>query len=388
MNKGHGFVPYEEISEKKTTKLGYVLLTLMSIFIIQAGQAVFRDLEKIPNRPTMLSFCSYQMKTLLDLKSPQYLGRSGEIFLKSDDSLNEQNCAWSTYEDRTGIKQLIVSAYPKLARYFELKTQLQTTDQEINEIGVKRDRTTKNYTLSLEEQQAKIPGIIDRDLTSQKLNIENKTLAALEAKKLTLLDESEQLISELKQQGENYNALYTEANHLYEKDNAWYRFKIFFLMSLFILPFFILSLRKYFLYKKTNSPCAIITSALVFSTSILLLQVISVFLYEILPKHLIELFVSFFKQFIFLRYVIYYSSVLCIILLFGGIVYYIQKKVFSPGATAIRYLKDRKCPQCAFSIDITMHYCPKCSHQLRAQCTSCHHSKFKDLPVCEHCGHF
>ena len=52
-----GTVEYEEVSEKKTSKLGYLLLTIMVIFIIIAGQTVFRDLRRIPERPDRPTFC-------------------------------------------------------------------------------------------------------------------------------------------------------------------------------------------------------------------------------------------------------------------------------------------------------------------------------------------
>jgi hypothetical protein len=35
---------YEEISEKKTSKLGYILLILMVIFIVSISQGIFSDL--------------------------------------------------------------------------------------------------------------------------------------------------------------------------------------------------------------------------------------------------------------------------------------------------------------------------------------------------------
>ena len=68
-------------------------------------------------------------------------------------------------------------------------------------------------------------------------------------------------------------------------------------------------------------------TALTTSFSILFLQVIGGFLYDILPKEWLGRIFKFFLEVPFLRYVIYYGSVILVIGLFGGIVYYIQKKV-------------------------------------------------------------
>ncbi|GEM_PF-5111857 len=48
---------HEEISEKRTSALGYILLGIMVIFIIIVGETIFSDLGDIPERPTRPSSC-------------------------------------------------------------------------------------------------------------------------------------------------------------------------------------------------------------------------------------------------------------------------------------------------------------------------------------------
>jgi len=54
---------YEEISEKKTSKLGYIFLIMMVVFVIGTGEKIFSDLKKIPERPTPPSYCILSSKT-------------------------------------------------------------------------------------------------------------------------------------------------------------------------------------------------------------------------------------------------------------------------------------------------------------------------------------
>lgn len=378
-----GTVPYEEISEKKTTKIGYVLLIIMAAFIIWIGQTVFDDLSRIPAAPKPISSCASKMSDLLGGSKSSYESYS---YGYSGGSLEKRDCSWSEYEERSGVRQMIVSSYSKISEYYALQKRISDLEKSISDAERQRSRSGSDYDLGLQEKQAAVPGVVDQDRAQADFSSAQQRLSSLESEKSLLLMQRNNVISGLKSSLPGYEAAYDQAQQLYKTAYNWYRFKVFLMMLLFVAPFFALSLRKYLVYKKANSPYAIIAGAVLAAMSILLLQVVGVFLYDVIPRRLLKLFMDFFAQVAALRYVLYYGSVVLVIGLFGGIVYYIQKKIFNPAAVAMRYLKDRKCPVCAFSIDMTMKYCPKCAHQLRTECAACHGSRLKDLPVCEHCG--
>jgi len=47
----------EEVGERRTSVLGYLLLSMMVIFILVIGQTIFSDLSEIPKRPVAPSDC-------------------------------------------------------------------------------------------------------------------------------------------------------------------------------------------------------------------------------------------------------------------------------------------------------------------------------------------
>ncbi len=179
---------------------------------------------------------------------------------------------------------------------------------------------------------------------------------------------------------------YDEALKHYENKKAYHNLIVFLLKLLFVLPFFVLSLRFYFRLKRKNSPHTIIAAAILTASSILFSEIVLIFLYQILPMEWLMRIFKILMEIAVLRYIIYYGSALLIIVIFGGIVYYIQKKVYNPKRIAIRRLKDNKCPNCSFTLDRSYGFCPKCGKQLKEKCSNCGKLKMKNLPYCPFCG--
>lgn len=379
-------VGHEEISEKRTTKLGYVLLIIMVIFVVSISETIFSDLSSIPTQPTPLSYCSQSFANLIGsnldtINSGNYYGYS------YGDELGKQKCTFGQSEELTGVAATIRKAYPDIAKYYTLEKQIGDIDTKLNTANRSRTLNRENYDISLQEKQAGVQnGVIDPNQIGTDFSVTNQDVMSLETQKKSLTLDQSQVMGKIVREAVGFDAKYKVAQRMYQTAFNWYRVYVFLLSLLFVLPLFLLSLRKYFTWKRADSPNTIIATAAVVAFGMLLLQVVGMFLYEIIPHRLIELFIEFFKMFAFLRYVLYYGSVFLVIALFGGIVLYIQKKVFSKEAVAIRALKNRKCPTCEFAIDLSMQYCPRCAHGLQSECGTCHQLRFKDLPVCYHCG--
>jgi hypothetical protein len=122
------------------------------------------------------------------------------------------------------------------------------------------------------------------------------------------------------------------------------------------------------------------------ASSVLLLQIVLVFLYDVLLASWIEAIFAFLSEIAFVRYILYYGGVALTIAVFGGIVYIIQKKIFAPEKVALRRLKDNKCPRCSFSITRKEHFCPSCGLELQKMCGHCGKMRLVHPPHCEHCG--
>ncbi len=388
---------HEEISEKRTTKVGYFLLFLMGLFIVIIGQTIFSDIGRIPDHPEKLSRCSQEFATLLDRRFVDTPIANEDVYatgydydgmsLNQTEDLMKQQCRFSQYEETSGAAATLRSAYPNLARYYALEDPINRVEKDLNILKPERTLKQEMYDISLQEQQAGVSPVIDSpQQAGSSLKADTQAVMRLEAERKALLSEQSSILDTISRDARGFEVQRQQAKELYLSDYNRYRIKIFLLSLLFILPLFLYSLKRYFVWKHEDSPYTIIMGTLLGAFSVLLLQIVGMFLYEIIPRRIIQLLIEFFTQFAFLRYVLYYGSVLLVIALFGGIVYYIQKTVFSKEAVALRSLKDRKCPTCSFSIDLSMKHCPKCGHTLQSECENCHGLRFNDLPVCHQCG--
>lgn len=387
---------HEEISEKRTTKVGYLLLFFMGLFIVIIGQTIFSDIGRIPDKPEGLSSCSQEFALLLDRRWVDEPIMNTDVYATGYDEMTDtyrmddlakQQCQFSRYEETSGAAATLRAAYPDLKRYYALEDPINRVERDLNILKPERTLKQETYDISLQERQAGITApVMNPEQAGSSLKTDTQAVMRLESERKALLSEQAAILDTIGRAASNFETQQQQAKELYLSDYNWYRIKIFLLSLLFILPLFLYSLRRYLSWKREDSPYTIIVGALLGAFSVLLLQVVGMFLYEIIPRRIIQLLIEFFTQFAFLRYVLYYGSVLLVIALFGGIVYYIQKTVFSKEAVALRSLKDRKCPTCSFAIDLSMKHCPKCGHTLQSECANCHGLRFEDLPVCHQCG--
>jgi len=364
---------YEEISEKKTSKLGYILLTIMVCFVIGVGETIFTDLSEIPEEPYAPSYClsnlinTDEVSNITYFDCPDYTGYEAlDIEFELDSQLE--------------------NARPRLEKLVNLNAQISDLKYEISNNEKEIKELSSDYDLSLQEKIANEESILEKDTIKADI-VDTKELSSQNETELNnLIAERDQLAEELTPVIQEIKKTYENANDKYEALVAWYKFKVFLLTLIFILPFFAISTKYYLQHKRKNSPYTIIFTATTTAFSLLFLQVMGTFLYDILPKAWFAKIFKFLLDIPLLSYIIYYGSVLLIIGIFGGIVYYIQKRVYDPIKVAVRRLKDQKCPKCSFTLDSSHNFCPDCGLQLKEQCSHCKKLKIRYLAHCPHCG--
>jgi hypothetical protein len=361
---------FEDISEKKTSKLGYILLILMVIFMIVVGQTIFSDLKKIPERPNHPAYCISSFNKINYLTNLNYL----------------PNCYFSDIDKKFNLESKYNNIKSQLNSIVSFNKQIDENEREINLNERQIEQLNKQYDLSLQEKIANEQAIMDKVRIKDDITYLRAQNDSLNQKIATLTTQRDTVIKGISPQITDLNQLYNEALEYYKDKQAFYNLKVFLLKLLFILPFFILSLYFYFKLKRKDSPYTIIFTAILGASAILFLQIVLVFLYEILPKEWLKRIFKFFREIAFLRYVIYYGSVLLVIAIFGGIVYFIQKRVFDPVKVATRRLKDNKCPNCSFTLNVDHIFCPKCGQLLKDKCPNCGNLKIHYLPHCPNCG--
>lgn len=368
----------EEIAEKRTSVLGYVLLTLMVIFIITTGNTVFEDLSKIPEKPIPISNCIKKMAS-----------ESNFIFVVQ---LCEEEPEFTFIDKQFGLD----SAYSNrmyLAREINIVDRnRESTQYEIDKLERSRSVLFLKYGLALQEEvvnlllsdELKKKGISEKnkkeiERIENQLQVENQTKKELNSR-YELLD------LKWREQEKSFKHQFEKAEDFVKKAEVWFRLKQFLLQVLFLLPLLALSITVYLKLKQKNSPYTIILTAVVSAFSILFLQVSLVLLYSVVPHKWLGQLFQWLSSIPFFSYVFYYFTVISIILFFGGLVFYIQKRVFNPTVVARRRLRENKCPNCSFPIQSYQVFCSDCGTQLKKPCPHCGKLKHPHLAFCGNCG--
>jgi len=369
MPKGNkGKDGYSEVGEKKTSILGYLFLTALFVFLIVIGQTIYSDIGRILSRPVQPAACAL-------------------VYMGSLESVSRKpTCYFSDIDRKFGLEELIKPMEEDLARLADLNQRIASHRQRIrgNEKGI--DGLLKKYDVSLQEvmagQEAVFdqPGIRDRIRTMME---ENESLG-VQVEGLTV--ERDAVMDGMRPGAARLRSAHGEAMDFYRRQAAFYNLYRFLLKLLFILPLFAVSAFLYLRYKKRDSPYTIILTPIFFAVTILLLQIVLVFLYDILPKEWLTRVFRILMGMAALKYVIYYLVVAVVVILLGGVVYIIQKKVYAPHRVAARHLRKGRCPHCSLPIGLSEYHCPGCGGKIREDCPSCGRQRYAALPYCPSCG--
>ncbi len=392
---------YEEISEKKTSKLGYILLILLGIFLFVIGQNVFRDIQSIPERPIPPNpivesyFNTENLRNLLD-SSNYYIYEKSRIAenqpLPPESTGQEKNLftirtpEFTAIDKKFKIDEQFKEIEPVLNSILLINKGAKKTEEEISSKEIQLKNTLEKYGVSLQEIIAKEESLMDNPGIRTQIVLLNGEISLLNSKLSEGLLERDEKIGSIKIRLSDIKTSYKNALEYYKDELAKYNSIAFLLKLLFVLPFFGASLYFYFKLHKRNSPNTIIMASILAASSALFMEIVIIFLYQILPTEWLQRIFKILKEFAALKYIIYYASAILVIVIFGGIVYLIQKKVFNPKLIAIRRLKERKCPNCSFLINQTYAFCPKCGKELKEKCQNCGNQRIKDLPFCQFCG--
>ena len=365
----------EQLSEVKTSKLGYLLLTFMAIFIFVVGQLVFYDIADTIDEPIAPEYCvkniteNYKDRMEWDC-GPKYIYWAHESVGRRSGS--------SVYSQYQALE-------PKLQELFLVNRNLNKQQLILNREQDTLNEYRSDYDLSLQESIAVIEPILDQQSQQEGVIKSKQSLSSVRSQFAKLKEQKEALVQELQPQIQALAQAFEQAQEEYKTAMVWYRLKVGLLQLLFVLPLFALTLRYYFKLKRKDSPYTLIFTAITGALAALLLQVVLGFLYYVLPKNFITRIFEFLLEVPVLRFILYYGSIILVIALFGGIVYYIQRRIFDPRKVAIRRLKDSKCPGCTFTINLQDNYCPNCNLEIRVKCAGCKQYRNKFLNFCQNC---
>lgn len=358
---------------RKTPFLGYVLLVAMAIVVLLFGFATLDDLSNVPQKPEKLSFCSekyisYKWEDSFRDIAPDRGYYEKERFLQS----TSKDCVFSEIEKKYGVDKIFLESKSDREEITDLKNNISKKEFELQ-------RIKQNYQLGLLEKVAEVPkGFETKDISTQIQNLENE-LISLKA----VLDQKEKKLEpQEKQLQEKYNLLQKEYRSLWRVHD----FYVFLLQVIFVFPLFFILLKTYFRLSAKNSPYLIIATFLFIPVSIFIIQIVFVYFWGLFLASILEVIWSFIKDIQILKSLLSYLGMILSALIFGGAVYFLQKKIFNSKRVALRHLRDKKCPNCSFSLRLSKNFCSNCGHKVLEKCKSCDNERYVDLSVCQYCG--
>jgi hypothetical protein len=365
---------YAETSEKKTTVIGYFFLFVMFVFLIIVGQSVFDDLSGLVDRPERPSSCAARL-----------VNGGVERFMCYDSRGSDCGCEFGAIDAEYGLDAQITAQLPNLATLETLAETIRTEELAVREAERTLREAERQYELSLSERTAGVDSIIEPGQEAA-IVAARAVLAERQQELATLEAEQAALAAAVEAELSGLEVSYEAALDAFERAMVGYKLIVFVLSLLFIVPVFAVALRYYLRAKRADSPYTIIFGTFLAAAAILLLQVVLMFLFEILPLEWLADVLSFLATIPFFRFIFYYAMVALVIALFGGIVFFIQRRIFNTQRVALRRLRKNECPNCTFTIHRDDGYCPGCGVKLRETCTSCGNLRSVHTRYCNHCG--
>lgn len=373
-----------EIGEKRTTLLGYVLLTIMVLVGFWQGQTLIDKIASNIKEPEAPSACASALKYRLDSKLPDAYGAPFNYPYIGD----FLNCQPNTDELANGLAEVFTKLETLSLERNNLASKINDLEKGRNAADIQLNRSKSDYGLSLEEKQAGVTNPLygDRPVLQDQIVGSTKDIKATEGELASLNAAVKAIDDEVGSIAEANRAVLTNEFNAYERALAWANTLRALLELLLITPLFWYALRRYFIAQGKRAFTAIIWSAVTIIFAILFAQVVAVFIYDIIPHALIEVLIKLFAQFKFIATIAQYLLLILVPAIFGGIVYLIQRRVYGGKAVYLRAMKNMKCPNCSMHLRDNMRFCPICGFQVKEKCPACGADRYKGLEHCDQCG--
>jgi len=178
----------------------------------------------------------------------------------------------------------------------------------------------------------------------------------------------------------------------------WQPFKAYGHMLIFTLPlllffgfFYRRSKNRQLTHKNYNPVVKIISAHISLIVALPLVWYTLALLYHVLPKTLLKSIIEFLVE-IGLISLLNYLAILLVVLFFGGVIYWIQKRTLKKklsvhtSRNVPRLISWSQCFECEYKIDYTKAFCPFCGVKLHDECPSCKKRIIKHEPFCSSCG--
>ena len=379
----------EELSEKQTTKWGYFLLICMFLAILSSGQWTIGIIQNIPQRPQNLPYCisGIYEKFVYTYNSKGFSLEPSDYFPYGYRDYSQTDC------QTTGIDP----AYDMTKEYEQFKNlwiELDSLEKEISQIQSNVNSLESKKTSRKQEYDTSL--LEDIAWNQQRMyngsEIQN-TLSADDQEIQTLKSQISQLESQytqkLRENLQNFQGFRLKIESFqedYRIEYLKYRFYVAILTLIFAGSVFFVLYKMYMRQKLKNSPHTIIFSFATFAYGLILLEILLLFLWDIIPHKIFEILLKILNTFAPLIFLVQFLWPVVIVGIFGFAVYKIQKRLYSKENILKRFVSDKKCPHCGNHVDINKAFCPLCAYEIQIHCPECQALTVKGMPHCSTCG--
>lgn len=380
---------YEEHGERKTPKAGIVLLFLMFAAGLFFGWIALDDLSRLVAAPEPLSACSFEYQdgqiSGFNLGGPYRRNYYDNSYYYGN---YQKNCVFNEIEKRYRIPELIEKRAPYIQNINSAQGSLSEAQNLLYQAQNRRSSLERSYGIGLQERQA---GLSEQVYSvSPEVQAQINEALAEESRLNNLISERsivlEQAKNEMRPLQDQIRVAYRPVFEEHNRALRWYEFKIFLIQFIFVLPLFFLCLWIYARLLRKNSPYTIIFLPILAVVGILALRILLFWFWGLFLAQILEVLIRWFEQFELIRSLAFYGGMLLSFVIFGGGVYYLQKRIFDPRRVIIRRFRAKQCPHCQTSLDLSGNFCPNCGEKIKEPCSSCHQMRFVGMPACPSCG--
>lgn len=372
-------IPWEELSEKQTTKLWYFLLYCMFWAILVSAQRTLSIIKDIPSQPTSIPNCVYNMI---------------HVFWNENTYHNQYYYNYG-YNDCGLISQHpqfdFSLEYSNLAQPYKEINDLKYTESQLLNQKYTIENTQRNnqqdYNTSLTEKIAQENSwLYDKEGIQNTIKQSRLELESIDWQVKTIQSQIQEIQSQYKKEISAIQSKLIQAESDYKTSFLLYKLYVALLSFLFAISVFVVLYKIYVRQKIKNSPHTIIFSVATFAYWLVVLQISVLFIWDILPHKLLEIIMNLLNLFTPLVFLVQFLWPILIIAIFWFLVYKIQKRLYSQSNILKRFISDKKCPHCWNSVDFTKPFCPLCSHEIQIHCPECNELTVKWMPYCSSCG--
>lgn len=288
-----------------------------------------------------------------------------------------------------------ISHFSETAFFKSSLKKIRSIEEKIGKNSKQLDVISKRYNTRLFERIAQMQdnqALVSAKKEYDALLSDNRQLKAEKAAiaKVTTLEG----YAEYKKYVQNNKSAFNEAKKSYK---FWQPFREFGYVLIFTFPLLLIFGLLYYRGKKKELRGENYNSVIkIISTHISLILVLPVIyyslyiIYHVIPKTLLQQLIDFLIE-IGLLSVLNYLAIGVIVVVFGFIIYFIQKKTIQHKQVGSeknikKVISWSQCFHCNYKVDYTKPYCPFCGEKLLEKCPQCGELKIRNLPYCQYCG--